>query len=310
MDETAEPACGPDDVLIKVAAAGINRADLLQRDGKYPPPPGASAILGLEAAGVISAVGSDVGGWKPGDKVCALLAGGGYAAAAACPHQMLLPVPDGWSMIQAAAFPEAYFTAYLNLLIEGALRHGETVLIHGGASGVGTAAIQVAKIFGGTVIATAGSDQKTSACLSLGADIAINYKTQDFAAVIEEKLGRKPVDLILDPVGGSHLPKNIRLLKSGGRLVLIAVMGGAEASLDLAAMLRGRLTIKGSTLRNRPLAEKIELHNRLYADLWPQIAAGKLAPVIDAVFPAAEAQKAHDRMEGNHNTGKIVLTFG
>jgi NADPH2:quinone reductase len=309
LTDLPEPVFGPDDVVIRTAAAGVNRADLLQREGKYPPPTGASDILGLEVAGEITEAGDNVSGWKIGDRVCALLPGGGYASSVVCPQQMLLPVPADWSMIQAAAFPEAYFTAYLNLIVEGALKRQETTLIHGAASGVGTAAIQLAKIFGGTVLATCGSEEKAQSCSRLGADYSFNYRSVDFADEVEARLGKRSVDLILDPVGGSYFEKNTRLLAMDGRLVLIATLGGSSAQIDLKLLLRNRLKIVGSTLRNRPQSDKIELRNRVFADLWPHIAADRISPVIDSSFSASEAEAAHSRMLSNANIGKIVITF-
>jgi tumor protein p53-inducible protein 3 len=306
-EDAPDVVYGSDEVLVDVGATAVNRADLMQARGHYPPPPGASEILGLEMAGVIRAVGADVEGWKPGDRVCALLPGGGYAAQAAVPAGMLLPLPDGWSFAQGAAVPEVWYTAYINLFQEGKLKPGEIALIHAGASGVGTAAIQLAVDAGARAFATAGSDEKTARCRALGASLTVNYKTHDFLAEVMVATGDEGVDVILDPVGGSYLDRNIAALRQFGRLVIIATLGGPKGELHVGRVLGKRLRIVGSTLRGRPVAEKIAITREFEAAVWPRLAAGALQPVIDNVFPITEAQAAHEYVAANRNVGKVVL---
>jgi len=305
--DAADVANGPDEVLVEVRATAVNRADLSQARGHYPPPPGASEILGLEMAGAISAVGANVSGWRPGDRVMALLPGGGYAERAAVPAGMLLRLPDGWSFAQGAAVPEVWYTAFLNLFDEGQLKPGETALIHAGASGVGTAAIQLAVDAGARALATAGSDEKVARCRELGAELAVNYKEVDFVAEIMAATDGAGVDVILDPVGGGYLARNVALLKPFGRLVNIANLGGSKGELDMGRVLGRRLRLIGSTLRGRPVAEKIAITRQFEEAVWPKLADGRLRPVIDRVFPIAEAGAAHAYVLENRNIGKVIL---
>ncbi|MCO5184239.1 MAG: NAD(P)H-quinone oxidoreductase [Anaerolineae bacterium] len=296
----------PNECLVTVRATAVNRADLSQARGNYPPPPGASDILGLEMAGEIAAVGADVTGWQVGDRVCALLPGGGYAEQAAVPGGMLLPLPEHWSFAQGAAVPEVWLTAFVNLFLEGKLQAGETALIHAGASGVGTAAIQLAKAAGATVYVTAGATHKLDRCRELGADLAINYKEQDFSAEILAV--SDGVDVILDPVGAGYLARNAEVCRRFGRIVNIGLLGGAQAQINMAHVLRKRLTIIGSTLRTRPLAEKIAITTQFADRFWDQLLSGELQIVIDSQFPVEQAQQAHDYVAQNRNIGKVVLT--
>jgi putative PIG3 family NAD(P)H quinone oxidoreductase len=295
------------EVLVRVQATAVNRADLMQAKGGYPPPPGASDILGLEMAGVIAAVGADVTGWQVGQRVCALLPGGGYAQYAAVPAGMLMLLPDNWSFEMGAAVPEVWLTAYVNLFGEAHLQDGETVLIHAGASGVGTAAIQLAKAAGAQVLVTAGSEAKTAACVALGANKAILYKSEDFLTIAQQFTNGRGVDVILDPVGANYLEKNIQLLAPHGRLVVISVLSGAIAPLNLGLVLRKRLKIVGSTLRNRPVAEKIALTQAFYGRFGSLLAQGVLKPIIDTTFPITQAQQAHEYVAQDKNIGKVVL---
>jgi putative PIG3 family NAD(P)H quinone oxidoreductase len=302
-----DPAMGPEEILVAVRATAVNRADLLQARGQYPPPPGVTDILGLEMAGTVAAVGGAVQGWQPGDRVMALLPGGGYAERAAVPHGLLMRLPDGWSFAQGAAVPEAWLTAFLNLFIEGRLQPGQRVLIHAGASGVGTAAIQMAAAGSATVYATAGSAEKLAACRRWGATVAIDYKSQDFAVEIKAHAKAKGVDLVLDPVGAAFLKGNLDVLAPGGRLVNIGLMGGSRAEIDLGVVLGRSLRLIGSRLRPRPVAEKIEITRRFEGRFLPMLASGKLQPVIDRVFPISEAGAAHAYVKANRNIGKVIL---
>lgn len=308
--EAADPVYGPDEVLVEVQAAAVNRADLWQARGQYPPPPGASDILGLEMAGVVREVGAAVQTFNTGDRVCALLPGGGYAELAAVPAGMLLQLPDDWTFVQGAAVPEVWYTAFINLFDEGQLKPGESALIHAGASGVGTAAIQLAADVGARVFATAGSAAKVARCRELGAEVAVNYKDQDFAAEILAATGGEGVDVILDCVGGGYLARNVALLKRFGRLVNIANLGGSTGELDMGRVLGRRLRIIGSTLRGRPVAEKIAITRRFEAEVWPKLLDGRLRPVIDRVFPITEAEAAHRYVAENRNIGKVILEVG
>ncbi|RME72049.1 MAG: NAD(P)H-quinone oxidoreductase [Chloroflexi bacterium] len=305
--DAPEPVAGPGEVLVDIYATALNRADLMQRAGKYPPPPGASEILGLEMAGVISALGEGVSGWQVGDRVCALLPGGGYAERVSVPAAVLMPVPAGWSFEQAAAMPEVFLTAFVNLFMEAGLQEGETVLVHGGASGVGTAAIQLLREAGNPVFVTAGTDEKTARCLELGAELAINYKTDDFAARIMAHTGGQGVDVILDMVGAAYLERNLRLLKTRGRLVIISTLSGSKAEIDLRYLMGRRLRVIGSVLRARPVEEKTVIKEQFMARFWPALESGQIQPVIDSVFPIEQANEAHQRMAENRNIGKIVL---
>jgi putative PIG3 family NAD(P)H quinone oxidoreductase len=304
------PQAGAGEVLVKVAAAGVNRPDCLQRQGSYPPPKGASDIPGLEVAGEVIALGDGVKDLKVGDRVCALVTGGGYAEYCAAPAVQCLPVPKGYSMAQAAALPETFFTVWVNVFQRSGLKSGESFLVHGGTSGIGTTAIQLAKAFGCTVFATAGSAEKVKACKDLGADHAINYKTEDFVEVVKAATGGRGVDVILDMVGGDYIPRDIKALAEDGRLSFIAFLGGPKAEVNFAAVMMKRLTITGSTLRARPVAVKAQLAAELKEKVWPLLDAGRVAPVMAAAFPLAEAAKAHALMESSDHIGKIVLTLG
>ena len=304
------PAPGPREVLIAVAAAGVNRPDLLQRQGKYAPPPGASDIPGLEVAGHVVARGKDVEEWKEGDPVCALVAGGGYAEYCAAPVPQCLPVPKGLDLVEAAALPEAVFTVWTNVFERGRLSAGETLLVHGGASGIGTTAIQMARARGVRVLATAGTPDKCAACVRLGAERAIDYRREDFAAVVRERTAGRGVDVILDMVGGDYLPRNLASLAADGRLVQIAFLKGSRAEIDLAPVLHRRLTLTGSTLRARSIEEKGRLARAAYENVWPLIEKGEVRPVLHATFALAAAAEAHRALEAGAHIGKIVLTVG
>jgi putative PIG3 family NAD(P)H quinone oxidoreductase len=306
--ERPDPEPGPGDVLIRVAAAGINRPDVLQRRGAYPPPPGASDIPGLEVSGTIAAVGAGVGGWRVGDAVCALVAGGGYATMCVAPAPQCLRVPATTDLLAAAAIPETFFTVWTNVFERGRLQAGETALFHGGTSGIGTTAIQLASARGATVFATAGSEDKVRACEALGAQRGINYRTHDFVDVIRQLTNGKGVDLILDIVGGSYVNRNLAALAVDGRLVQIGLMGGETASVDLRRVLGRRLTITGSTLRPRSVAEKGDIAAALAREVWPALEAGTMKPILHATFPLADAAAAHALMESSEHIGKIVLT--
>ena len=307
LGERPVPAPGVEEVLIRVAAAGINRADVMQRQGKYPPPPGASDILGLEVSGTIAAVGSGVSEWNVGDLTCALAAGGGYAEYCLVPAPQCLPVPDGVALVDAAALPETYFTVWTNVFERGRLVAGETFLVHGGSSGIGTTAISIARLFGARVFATAGSAEKCAACECLGAERAVNYRTENFAAVVKEATDGRGVDVILDIVGGDYLQRNLDSLAAEGRLVLIALMGGATAEINLATLMSRRLILTGSTLRTRSVGEKAEIARALRERVWPHIATRQLQPVVHAKYPLAEAAEAHRVMEGSAHIGKLLL---
>lgn len=304
------PAPKPDEVLIRVAAAGVNRPDVAQRQGSYPPPPGASPILGLEVAGEVVARGDAVTSWSIGDRVCALANGGGYAEFCAVPASQCLPWPKGYDALRAAALPETFFTVWANLFQMGRLAKGETVLIHGGTSGIGVTAIQLAHEFGARVFTTAGSDEKTAACKRFGADAAINYRTQDWAAEVKTLTEGKGVDVVLDMVGGPYISKNIRSLGMDGRLVFIAFLQGSKApDVDFVQVMVRRLTITGSTMRPRTTAQKAAIADELRAKVWPVLDAGRCAPVIHATFPLARAAEAHRLMESSQHIGKIMLTL-
>ncbi|KFC66504.1 Alcohol dehydrogenase, zinc-binding domain protein [Bosea sp. LC85] len=301
-----KPAAG--EVLVEVAAAGINRPDVLQRLGGYAPPPGASDIPGLEIAGQVVAVGNGVGRFAVGDRVCGLVAGGGYAQYASVHESNALPVPVGLSLIEAAAIPETYFTVWTNVFQRGGLKAGESFMIHGGTSGIGTTAIQLAKAFGATVVATAGSNEKCAACLELGADFAINYRERDFVGAAKEASGGRGIDLILDMVGGDYISRNYEAAAESGRIVQIAFLNGPKAEVDFRRLMMKRLTHTGSTLRPRTIAEKAAIAAELEARVWPLLAQGRCKPVIHSTFPLAEAAAGHRLMESNAHIGKIVLT--
>ena len=305
--ERPDPTPSSGEVLIRVAAAGVNRPDVLQRRGGYPPPVGASDLPGLEVAGTVDAVGDDVTMWRVGDRVCALLAGGGYATRCVVPAVQCLPVPQAMDFVSAAALPETFFTVWTNVFDRGHLKAGETALFHGGSSGIGTTAIQLAVARGARVFATAGSDDKCRACERLGAERAINYKTEDFVAVIKDLTRGRGVDLILDIVGGDYIARDLAALAVEGRLVVIGFMGGDTATLDFRRILGRRLTITGSTLRPRSAAEKGEIASALRREVWPLLHAGTVKPVIYRTFPLDDAASAHRLMESSEHVGKIVL---
>ena len=312
LGERPEPVAGSGELLIRVTASGINRPDVLQRTGNYPVPPGASDIPGLEVAGVIvsgDAQAMERAGFQVGDRVCALVAGGGYAELCVAPVGQCLPVPPGFSDIEAASLPETFFTVWSNVFDRVQLQAGETLLIQGGSSGIGVTAIQMAKAMGATVIVTAGSDEKCAACLQLGADHAINYKTSDFAEEVKKLTAGQGVNVILDMVAGSYVAREIECLADDGRMAIIAVQGGIKAEINAGLVLRKRLTITGSTLRPRSLAFKTAIAQALKEKIWPFLASGAIKPVIHSTFAAADAAKAHTLMESNQHVGKIVLTW-
>jgi putative PIG3 family NAD(P)H quinone oxidoreductase len=305
--ERPTPAPAANEVLIKVAAAGVNRPDLMQRRGKYPPPPGASDIPGLEVAGTVEEIGVDVRDWKRGDRVCALLAGGGYADHCVAPAPQCLPAPAALEMTAAAAIPETFFTVWTNLFERGRLTAGETVLIHGGSSGIGTTAIQLARAFGARVFATAGSAEKCAACERLGAERCINYKTDDFVQVVRDKTQGAGVNVILDMVGADYFVRNLESLSVEGRLVEIATLQGTRAELNIVTIMQRRLTVTGSTLRIRSVEQKGAIATGLRQHVWPLLEAGTVKPVIHATFPLRDAAAAHRVMESGAHVGKLVL---
>jgi putative PIG3 family NAD(P)H quinone oxidoreductase len=310
LAEVPDPSPGPGEVLVRAHATAVNRADTLQRRGFYPPPPGASEIIGMEVAGEVAGLGEGVDGWRAGDRVMALLAGGGYAELVAVPAGQLMAVPQGMSWTDAAAIPEVFLTAHDNLFTRGRLTAGEAVLIHGGGGGVGTAAIQLAHRAGARVLVTAGSAGKLERCRELGADAGINHREEDFVVRARELTGGDGVDVILDVMGASYLARNLDALAIEGRLVIIGLQGGTISDIDLNAMLRRRLTVIATTLRGRPLAQKAEIVRRFVEDGLEGFAAGSLRPVVDRVLPLAEAAAAHRAMEAGENVGKLVLTVG
>jgi NADPH2:quinone reductase len=306
--ERPQPTPKPTEILIKVAAAGVNRPDVLQRSGNYAVPPDASDLPGLEVAGEVSALGSSVKTWKLGDKVCALVHGGGYAEYCVAPEVQALPIPRGLSPVEAASLPETFFTVWGNVFDRGHLAAGETLLVQGGTSGIGVSAIQMAAAMGNRVFATAGSDDKVAACVRLGAEKAFNYKTQDFEKEIQAVTAGKGVNVILDMVGGDYVPKELKCLAEDGRLVFIAFLRGMKTEMDISLVMRKRLTITGSTLRPRPVEFKGKLARALREKIWPLIEAGKIKPEIYKTFPLAQASEAHRLMETSQHIGKIVLT--
>ncbi len=301
------PMPGPGQVLVKVAAAGVNRPDVAQRAGSYPPPPGHSPLPGLEIAGEVAAVGPGVTRWKVGDKLCSLVNGGGYAEYCIAEEPVALPIPAGLDMVRAAAIPETFFTVWNNVFERGRLAAGEWFMVHGGSSGIGTTAIQLAKAFGAKVIATAGSAEKCKACLDLGADRAINYKAEDFVAGAKEATGGRGVDVILDMVAGDYTERNIAAAAEEGRIVQIAVLGGAEVKINISRVMMKRLTITGSTLRPRTREAKAGFARALEAKVWPLLASGRVKVVMDSTFPLAKAADAHRRLESSQHVGKVVL---
>ncbi len=320
LGERAVPVAGAGEVLIRVSASGINRPDVLQRAGMYPAPAGASDIPGLEVAGTIEsgdAAAMQQAQLKLGDRVCALVAGGGYAEYCVAPVGQCLPAPQGLSDVEAASLPETFFTVWSNVFDRGGLQRGETLLVQGGSSGIGVTAIQMAKALGARVLVTAGSDEKCAACLALGADHAINYKTQDFQAEVLRLTDGRGADVVLDMVAGSYVAKELQCLAEDGRLVIIAVQGGVQAEINAGLVMRKRLTITGSTLRARPVAFKAKIAQACLQQVWPLLAAGRIKPVVHSVFPAVDAShasgsgasRAHALMESNQHVGKIVLTW-
>jgi NADPH2:quinone reductase len=307
-----DPVPGAGELLVQVSASGVNRPDVLQRKGAYAPPPGASDLPGLEIAGTI--VGGDAGelaaaGFQLGDRICALVAGGGYAERCTAPIAQCLPVPKGFSDIEAASLPETFFTVWSNVWDRGRLQPGETLLVQGGSSGIGVTAIQLAKAMGSKVLVTAGSDDKVAACVALGADVGINYRTQDFVAEVKVATGGKGADVVLDMVAGEYLAREIQCVADDGRIVIIAVQGGVNCAVNAGEVLRRRLTITGSTLRPRPVAFKGAIAAALRQHVWPLLEAGRIKPVIHTVFPAAQAAQAHALMESSTHVGKIMLDW-
>ncbi|MFP5486554.1 MAG: NAD(P)H-quinone oxidoreductase [Gammaproteobacteria bacterium] len=312
LGERPQPVAGAGEVLIRVNASGINRPDVVQRKGHYAPPPGASDLPGLEVAGVVQggdAMAMERAGLRLGDRVCALVAGGGYAEWCVAPVEQCLPVPQGLTDIEAASLPETFFTVWSNVFDRGRLQRGETLLVQGGGSGIGVTAIQLGRAFGATVIVTAGSDEKCAACLALGAHHAINYNTQDFVAEVQRITGGKGADVVLDMVAGSYVAREVECLAEDGRLVIIAVQGGLKSEFNAGLVLRRRLTITGSTLRPRSVEFKGSIARALREHVWPLLASGAVRPVIHSTFAAADAAQAHALMESNQHTGKIVLTW-
>jgi putative PIG3 family NAD(P)H quinone oxidoreductase len=307
LEEVPDPVPAASEVVISVTAAGVNRADLRQRQGLYPPPPGAPPYPGLECSGRIAAVGADVTGLQPGDEVCALLAGGGYAELVAVPAVQVLPVPAGLTLSDAAALPEVACTVYANVFMAARLAPGDTLLVHGGASGIGTMAIQLAHAHGARVACTAGTAAGLRRCRELGADLAIDYTSEDFVAAVRDFTGGQGADVILDIMGAAYLPRNVATLATGGRLVVIGLQGGATGELDLGRMLRNRLTVHAASLRARPVAEKAGVVAGVRANVWPLVVSGQVRPVIDTVVPLAEAARAHQLMEAGGHVGKILL---
>ena len=308
--ERPTPTYSANEVLVKVAAAGVNRPDVSQRKGHYPPPPGASPdIPGLEIAGTVVKTGSDVTRWKTGDKICALVTGGGYAGYCNVPEGQCLPIPGDLTFVEAASLPETFFTVWSNVFDRGALKKGERLLVHGGSSGIGVAAIQMAKALGSTVYITAGTEEKCRFCENLGAAKAINYKTENFAEIIKQITDGKGVDVILDMIGGDYAQPNIKSLATDGRLVLINMMLGKDVQVDLSLVMMKRLTITGSTLRSRDTNFKASIARKLEKNIWPLLASGQIKPIINKVFPVGEAAEAHRLMESSEHIGKIVLSW-
>jgi putative PIG3 family NAD(P)H quinone oxidoreductase len=306
-EDVPDVTCQPEHVLVDIKATAVNRADLLQAQGLYPPPTGESDMLGLEMCGEVAAVGEATEGWQVGDRVLGLLAGGGYAQQVAVHPQMLIRLPDSWSFTEGAAIPEVWLTAFSNLFLEGALQSEEKVVIHAGGSGVGTAGIQLACAAGATVYVTAGTNAKLEKCRELGASLAVNYKEQDFFNAVMDQSEGEGVDLILDPVGAAYLNQNLNLLRENGRLVNIGLLGGMTTEINLGTLLGKGLRIIGTRLRARPLTEKIRITGEFEKRFWPMLAVGKLQPVIDRVFPIEEAQAAHSHVRQNQNIGKVIL---
>ncbi|MBB6627824.1 NAD(P)H-quinone oxidoreductase [Nocardioides sp. KIGAM211] len=305
--EVPDPIPAPGELVLDVAAAGLNRADLLQRQGFYPPPPGASDVIGMECSGTVRAVGEGVEGWAVGDHACALLAGGGYAAQVAVPAGQVMPVPDGVDLVTAAALPEVACTVWSNVFMVAGLQPGESLLVHGGAGGIGTMAIQLAHALGATVLTTGGTAEKLAACAALGADVTINYRDEDFVEVVKERT-EGGADVILDNMGASYLSRNVAALATEGRLVIIGMQGGTKAELDINALLRKRGAVIATSLRARPTEEKAAICAAVVEHVWPLVAAGLVQPIVHGTMPLEEARAAHELMESGDHTGKILLT--
>jgi len=309
LEDVPTPQPAADEVLVQVAAAGVNRADLMQRKGFYPPPPGASTYPGLEVSGTLSALGDNVAGWAVGDQVCALLTGGGYAEQVSVPAAQLLPVPDGVSLVHAAALPEVVNTVWSNIFMTANLQPGQTVLIHGGSSGIGTMAIQLARAVGARVAVTAGTSEKLEACRELGADILVNYREQDFVEVLNDATQGQGADVILDNVGAKYLARNVNALAVNGRLVIIGLQGGVKAELDINMLLRKCAAVIATSLRGRPAAEKAAIVAAVREHVWPLVESGRVKPVVHTTFPLAQAADAHRELEAGRNIGKVLLTI-
>ncbi|NEK85627.1 NAD(P)H-quinone oxidoreductase [Blastococcus saxobsidens] len=311
--EAPDPVCGPGEVVVDVVAAAVNRADVMQREGNYPPPPGASEILGLECSGVISEVGEDVTGWSVGNPVCALLSGGGYAERVAVPAGQLLPPPEGIDLVTAAALPEVVCTVWSNVFLLAGLHAGQVFLVHGGSSGIGTMAIQLAARAGARVATTAGSAAKLEVCRELGADILVNYREQDFVAAVREATDGHGADVVLDNMGAAYLGRNVDVLATGGQLVTIGLQGGTRGELDFGVLMRKRGTVRATTLRGRPATgpgSKAEVVAAVLADVWPDVAAGVIRPVVDRQLPMSRAAEAHGLLEASSHVGKVLLLAG
>jgi len=306
--EVPDPSPGAGEVLVDVAAAALNRADLLQRQGHYPPPPGASDVIGMECSGTVAALGDGVEGWQVGDEVCALLAGGGYATRVAVPAGQLMPVPAGVDLATAAALPEVACTVWSNVFMVAGLQRDETLLVHGGAGGIGSFAIQLAHSFGARVLTTAGTEEKRRACRELGADVAIDYREQDFVEETRSATDGRGADVILDNMGAKYLPRNLDALATEGRLVIIGMQGGTKGELDIGKLLRKRAAVVGTTLRARPVEEKSAICASVVEHVWPLVADGSVRPVVGRTMPLDEAAAAHELMESGEHSGKIVLT--
>ncbi len=309
LRDVADPKPAAGEVLVRVRAAGLNRADLLQRQGLYPPPPGASAILGLECSGRVEALGDGVDGWSVGDEVCALLAGGGYAERVVVPAGQLLPVPRGVDVVTAAALPEVTCTVWSNVFVLAGLRAGDVLLVHGGSSGIGTCAIQLAKAWGATVVTTAGTPEKLARCRELGADVAVNYREEDFVEATRAATDGRGADVVLDIIGAKYLGRNVDALAVGGRLVIIGMQGGTKGELNIAALLGKRASVAASTLRSRPVAEKAGIVASVREHVWPLVETGQVRPVVHAVLPVTDAAEAHRMVEASVHVGKVLLAL-
>ncbi|MCD2114648.1 NAD(P)H-quinone oxidoreductase [Rhodococcus rhodochrous] len=309
MTELPDLVPAPGEVLLQVAATAVNKGDTHQREGNYPPPPGITDVMGLECSGTVIALGPGVTRWKLGDTVCALVAGGGYASHAVAPQEQVMPIPAGVDTVTAAALPEAAATVWSNVFMEAALSPGETLLVHGGAGGIGTFAISLAAARGHRVIATAGSADKVATCQELGADVAINYRDEDFVGAIKEATGGRGVDVILDNMGGSYLDRNLKVLNTGGRLAIIGMQGGTKGELNIGRLLVKRARVIATSLRPRPITEKGEICAQLVEQVWPLVESGAVKPVVDCVMPLSDAARAHERIEASSHTGKIILTL-